>query len=361
MIKQIQILSLLFALLFVGCNKDDDTGPTTDNQAKITSLDCGGTTINGVLSSNTAEIIQNSTIANKEILINYSGGNGGTYSTINISSTGVTGLTATATSGNILNGNGTLKLNLNGTPTSYGDANFNISFGGINCSFVIKVQQQTIASTMTQKYFSSSSNGNLGYWLYTPQNPTANMPLIIYLHGGSFRGTDLSLLVGGSLPKFLYDSSVTNVPAYILMPQCPTGKVWEQIGGSIIEMIDNIVASKSINTYKISLTGHSLGGTGTWKLGATYSSKFSCIAPLSGSVVVSTASQYTGLPVYAFVGSDDTIVDPTSSITIVTSINSLGGNAQIKNYNGATHFDVPDLTYKDNSVNILNWMISKTK
>lgn len=361
MIKQFQILSILFAFLFVGCNKDDDTEPTTDNQAKITSLDCVGATINGVLSSNTNEIIQNSTVSNLELLINYSGGNGGTYSAINISSVGNTGITATASSGNISNGNGTLKLYLNGTPTSYGDANFNISFGGINCSFVVKVQQQTIAATMTQNSFASSSNGNLGYWLYTPQNPTANMPLIIYLHGGSFRGTDLNLLIGGSLPKFLYDSSVTNIPAYILMPQCPTGKVWEQIGSSVIEMIDNVVASKSINTNKISLTGHSLGGTGTWKLGATYAIKFSCIAPLSGSVVASTASQYTSLPVYAFVGSDDTIVDPSTSIDIVTAINSLGGNAQIKNYSGATHFDVPDLTYKDNSVNLLNWMISKTK
>jgi pimeloyl-ACP methyl ester carboxylesterase len=78
-------------------------------------------------------------------------------------------------------------------------------------------------------------------------------------------------------------------------------------------------------------------------------------------VQTNSASSYINLPVWAFVGSADVIVDPISSTTIVPMINNLGGNAQIKVYDGATHFDVPDLTYKDTSVNVLNWMISKTK
>ena len=27
--------------------------------------------------------------------------------------------------------------------------------------------------------------GELKYWLYTPSDPTEDMPLIVYLHGGS--------------------------------------------------------------------------------------------------------------------------------------------------------------------------------
>ncbi|HJT73934.1 MAG TPA: dienelactone hydrolase family protein [Chitinophaga sp.] len=218
----------------------------------------------------------------------------------------------------------------------------------------------TLAS-MTQNIYTSTGITNFGYWLYTPKNPTDDMPLIVYLHGGSGRGSDLNLVISGSLPQFLYDSSVRDIPAYILMPQCPSNKTWDVIESSVIELIDNIVAGKKINSKKISLTGHSLGGTGSWNVGAAYSSIFSCIAPLSGSVSINNASNYTKIPVWAFVGSADTIVDPGSSEAIVPLINSAGGNARIKIYEGATHFDVPALAYKDQSVKLLDWMISQSK
>lgn len=218
-----------------------------------------------------------------------------------------------------------------------------------------------VNSTMTKNTFASAGSGNIGYWLYAPKDPQENMPLIVYLHGGSGRGTDLNLVVSGSLPQFLLDGSIKDIDAYILMPQCPSGKTWEQLGTAIIELIDNVTNSKKINSKKISLTGHSLGGSGTWRLGATYASKFSCIAPLSGSVQKETASSYINTPIWAFVGSNDDIVIPDHTTNIIPIINNLGGNAQVKVYDGATHFDVPELTYKDISVNLLDWLISKEK
>lgn len=216
-------------------------------------------------------------------------------------------------------------------------------------------------STMTKNSFASTSNGTIGYWLYTPKNPTENMPMIVYLHGGSGRGSDLNLVISGSLPLFLTDSTVKDVPAYIIMPQCPTGKSWEQIAGSVKELADKVIADKKINSKKVALTGHSMGGSGTWSLGATYSTFFSCMVPCSGSVNANNAANYKSIPVYAFVGSDDTVVPPTSSQNIVPMINSAGGNAQIKVYPDATHFDVPGLVYKDQAVKIFDWMISQSK
>ncbi len=216
-------------------------------------------------------------------------------------------------------------------------------------------------ASMSQHTYASASAGTIGYWLYTPPNATANLPLIVYLHGGSGRGSDLALVVSGSLPQFLNNGSVKDVPAYVLMPQCPSTKTWEQLNTTVKELIDQVAADKKINIKKISLTGHSLGGTGTWSLGATYATVFSCLAPLSGSVSTSIASRYTSLPVWAFVGSADATVDPKSSQDIVPLINSAGGRAQLKTYVGATHFDVPELVYKDQSVGLLNWLSSQSK
>ena len=61
------------------------------------------------------------------------------------------------------------------------------------------------------------------YWLYTPENPTENMPLIVYLHGASGRGEDLNLVVADAdFPKYLRSGELGNVRAYVLVPQLPS-------------------------------------------------------------------------------------------------------------------------------------------
>lgn len=207
----------------------------------------------------------------------------------------------------------------------------------------------------------SNSATYISYWIYTPKNATANMPLVVYLHGGSGRGNNLNLVIDGSLPKFLIDGSIKDVPAYIVMPQCPANTTWESFAPTVKELIDFMVVNKKISPKKISLTGHSLGGSGTWSLAASYPNTFSCIAPLSGSVSASKASAYVGFPVWAFVGSADTVVDPASSQNIVPLINTAGGNAQLKVYAGASHFEVADLAYKDQNLKLLDWLIGKSR
>ena len=115
-----------------------------------------------------------------------------------------------------------------------------------------EVPTTNTTASMKQQSFTASNSTTYGYWLYTPENATSNMPLIVYLHGGSGRGSNLDLVVSGSLPKFLYDSTVKDIPAYILMPQCPANLTWEQIAPALIELIDNVKNSKQINASKIS-------------------------------------------------------------------------------------------------------------
>jgi poly(3-hydroxybutyrate) depolymerase len=71
--------------------------------------------------------------------------------------------------------------------------------------------EPNVPANMTQNVFTSTSGGSIGYWLYTPANAKDNMPLIVYLHGGSGRGNDLNLVINGSLPKFLHDGTVKDI------------------------------------------------------------------------------------------------------------------------------------------------------
>ncbi|MCF7567409.1 alpha/beta hydrolase [Sabulilitoribacter arenilitoris] len=63
----------------------------------------------------------------------------------------------------------------------------------------------------------------------------------------------------------------------------PFGFAWEDWGR--LDALEVLADAKSIykpNSKKIYLTGHSMGGHGTWYLGATYPDKFAAIAPCAG-------------------------------------------------------------------------------
>jgi|GEM_PF-1850643 len=70
----------------------------------------------------------------QQLIIPYSGGNGGIYSGQSIQSTGVYGLTAFVTSGNFSNGNGNLIYTITGKPRNQGRAYFDIQIGGKKCT-----------------------------------------------------------------------------------------------------------------------------------------------------------------------------------------------------------------------------------
>lgn len=72
----------------------------------------------------------------------YTGGNGSSYPTQDVTSTGVVGLTAHLDSGILNNGAGNLVYVITGTPTTTGTANFTISIGGKSCSFGITVVEK---------------------------------------------------------------------------------------------------------------------------------------------------------------------------------------------------------------------------
>jgi len=94
----------------------------------IGSLNCGSATVTGNLVSGQPANGVGGTIP-------YGGGNGGYYATTTITSTGVTGLTATINQDLFANGSGSLTYVITGTPQGSGTASFALSIGGQVCTF----------------------------------------------------------------------------------------------------------------------------------------------------------------------------------------------------------------------------------
>lgn len=230
--------------------------------------------------------------------------------------------------------------------------------------------EETNTSTDSKTPFSQSFQASsikteeldaFGYWLYTPENPTENMPLIVYLHGASGRGEDLDLVLADEdFPKYLQSGELGDVQAYVLIPQLPSDlRSWSDISDSLYSLIQKIVSDFSIDIENISLAGFSMGGTGVWELAVEYPDLFARIAPLAGSArgVLEYASLLKEIPVRAFVGADDTVITPNSSKQMVAKLQNAGADAQITVLDGTDHVSIPSLVYHDESVRLVEWLL----
>ena len=133
--------------------------------------------------------------------------------------------------------------------------------------------------------------------------------------------------------------------------------------GCVMELISAVAEEYKIDENRISLTGHSMGGTGVWMLALAYPDVFSAVAPLSGSVTLSDANlkKLSSLPILAVVGSEDTVVDPQSSKDFIAKLSLVNANASIIELDGADHFEVPSLSFLSSNFDLIGWLISQSK
>lgn len=211
-------------------------------------------------------------------------------------------------------------------------------------------------SALTENSFNS-----MGYLLYTPANARPDMPLIVYLHGGHGKGSNLSVLINtDGFPQYLADGLLGEIPAYVLIPQLPADqRGWKPAAETLIQLIEQVCEKNSIDRSRISLTGHSMGGTGTWDLALMYPDIFFRIAPMSGSVDTTpeTLAVLANTPVWAFVGEDDVVVKPESSEQFVAALERQNEDAQITIFPDTDHVGVPQKAWLEHGGELLNWLL----
>lgn len=210
-------------------------------------------------------------------------------------------------------------------------------------------------------FIASKSGDGLAYWLYTPPQTDTPKPLLLYLHGGSGKGSDLTqITTAESLPRYLQQGDMLP-DAYIVIPQLPAScKGWTDIDGSIMSLLAEL--RQKFAVCGVGMTGHSMGGTGTWALALAHPQEFAAIAPLSGSVETTpqNVQALAHLPVWAVVGSADTIVNPESSIQFVTALKQVNADAHLTILSGASHFDVPQV-YLSSDPDLLGWLTTRCR
>jgi pimeloyl-ACP methyl ester carboxylesterase len=143
--------------------------------------------------------------------------------------------------------------------------------------------------------FISDIDGSVQYYAVNPQiQPAAGSALFLSVHGAGVEA------IGQARAYHPKDWGTLVAPTN----RRPRGFNWEDWGRiDALEVLDIARKEYQPDPAKIYLTGHSMGGHGTWYLGATYPDKWAAIAPCSG---------YASLMAYA--SADGKIPEPGDNV-----------------------------------------------
>lgn len=125
-----------------------------------------------------------------------------------------------------------------------------------------------------KRTFLSRIDASVQYYGVNPsRSPKPNQALFLSLHGASVEG--IGQAEAYSPKDWGYIVAPTN--------RRPYGFDWEDIGRlDALEVLEDARARFKTDPSKTYLTGHSMGGHGTWQLGVLFPDKFAAIAPSAG-------------------------------------------------------------------------------
>lgn len=187
---------------------------------------------------------------------------------------------------------------------------------------------------------------DMNYWLYRPAGD-APPPVMLFLHGSGERGTDADLVLKHGLPRLIHEGK--DFPFLVVSPQCPSDVWWHDVADTVMALFDHALASETVDSKRIYLTGLSMGGGGTWYIGAHHPTLFAAAVPVCGTMppgFPDAVCAMKDVPVWAFHGAKDETVPAQNSYVISEKLRECGGSARLSIYPEADH-NVWDQVYDD--------------
>ena len=190
---------------------------------------------------------------------------------------------------------------------------------------------------------------DLQYLLFLPKDygKSANQwPLILYLHGGSPRGEDISQMKRWGLTGKV--DADPNFPFIVVSPQCHRGEIWSDVD-ALGAILDEVASSYRVDPDRVYVTGHSMGGRGALYAAYKMPDRFAAVVSLAPvSPITAWGGMLANIPLWLFHGSNDQFTPLREVEELVRGTEAAGGHPQLTVLPERDHYildvyDRPDL------------------
>ncbi len=169
------------------------------------------------------------------------------------------------------------------------------------------------------------------------------LPVIVFLHGAGESGrstpeTVEKVRVHGVPKLFCADADYKGLRVITVSPQCTDGLVWDQITLQLMDLIRSAVEKFGGDEARVSLTGLSMGGFGTWNLLTTYPGYFWRAASVCGGGVSWRVNEtLRGKPIRMYHSVDDDSVPYEYSVLLARRARECGAEVELISYTDEGH------------------------
>ncbi|WP_036152702.1 carboxylesterase family protein [Maribacter forsetii] len=202
----------------------------------------------------------------------------------------------------------------------------------------------------------------LRYRILYPENfdVEKTYPLVLFLHGAGERGNDNEKQLTHGSALFLDQNNRTKFPAIVIMPQCEIDDYWAQVEVDrskypvqldfqfkkgptkamemVLQLLKNYQKESFVNKNQTYAMGLSMGGMGTYELLARQPDRFAAAIAICGAGDPKYVANYAKkIPVWAFHGAKDNVVDPLRSMEMVTALLNEEAFPRLTLYDFANH------------------------
>lgn len=229
------------------------------------------------------------------------------------------------------------------------------------------------------KSFTDSLGQELQYRILKPVNydSSKSYPLVLFLHGAGERGDDNYSQLKWGVSHLAEPKMREKYPAFVVAPQVPEGEYWSTLSSVrdtssytqpmaeepsapmklTIQLLEKLQEEFSIDADRLYVTGISMGGFGTFDLIQRHSNKFAAAVPICGGGDLTRAFNLTDIPMWVFHGTQDKVVHPEFSRSMVEAIRIAGGEPGYTEYPDQGHIGAWVQAYRN--PHLYEWMFSK--
>lgn len=196
------------------------------------------------------------------------------------------------------------------------------------------------------------------FWVSVPdtyEEQKGVIPVVLFLHGASLRGTDLNRVRRyGPLDAI---SMGRDINAIIIAPQNPGG-AWNSV--KVLDILNWVCSQYAVDTNRIYLIGMSLGGFGTIEFLANHAEKITASMELCGGTIRKDLCKLNTVPLWIIHGTADRAVPVSRATEIYESMKKCGPTdlLRLDKWAGVNHGDLARLFYLKETY---DWLFAHSK